>query len=162
MLMVKNLSANTEDIRDVGSISGSGRYHGGEHGSWLQYFCQENPTSRGTWGATSHRAAQNQTQKSMTYVLEEMKTKTLLALPSQVFPEVFLGVRLIFSILKWAVKPWCNINRYKLVAGDRGFYSRLSLCPLSSLYYGQTACNKSYPLTGPGECKYLSPEPLMC
>ena len=62
MLMVKNLSANTEDIRDVGSISGSGRYHGGEHGSWLQYFCQENPTSRGTWGATAHRAAQNQTQ----------------------------------------------------------------------------------------------------
>ena len=41
----------------------------------------------------------------MTYVLEEMKTKTLLALPSEVFPEVFLGVRLIFSILKWAVKP---------------------------------------------------------
>ena len=41
--MVKNLSANTGDIRDVGSIPESGRSPGGRHGSLLQYSCLENP-----------------------------------------------------------------------------------------------------------------------
>ena len=32
---------------DVGSIPGSGRSPGGEHGNPLQYSCLENPTHRG-------------------------------------------------------------------------------------------------------------------
>ena len=36
-LVVKNLPANEGDIRDMGSIPGSGRSPGGEHGNLLQY-----------------------------------------------------------------------------------------------------------------------------
>ena len=36
--MVKNLSANTGDIRDMGSIPGSGRSPGGGHGNLLPVF----------------------------------------------------------------------------------------------------------------------------
>ena len=40
-LMVKNPSASEGDVRDVGSISGSGRSPGGGHGNTLQYSCLE-------------------------------------------------------------------------------------------------------------------------
>ena len=43
-LMVKNPSASEGDVRDVGSISGSGRSPGGGHGNPLQYSCLKNPT----------------------------------------------------------------------------------------------------------------------
>ena len=45
--MVKNLPANIGDVRDVGSIPGSGRSPGGRHGNPLQYSCLENPMDRG-------------------------------------------------------------------------------------------------------------------
>ena len=38
VLVVKKLPANSGDIRDVGSIPGSGRSPGGGHGNPLQYF----------------------------------------------------------------------------------------------------------------------------
>ena len=34
------------DVRDAGSIPGSGRVPGGGHGNPLQYSCLENPTDR--------------------------------------------------------------------------------------------------------------------
>ena len=40
--MVKNPPANSGDIRDVGSISGSGRSSGVGGGNPLQYSCLEN------------------------------------------------------------------------------------------------------------------------
>ena len=42
-LMVKNLSANAGDVRDVGSVPGLGRSPGEGHGNPLQYSCLENP-----------------------------------------------------------------------------------------------------------------------
>ena len=48
-LVVKNLSANAGDLRDVGLILGSGRCPGGGHGNPLQYSCLENPMDRGAW-----------------------------------------------------------------------------------------------------------------
>ena len=42
-LVVKNLPAYAEDIRDTGSIPGLGRSPGGGHGNPLQYSCLENP-----------------------------------------------------------------------------------------------------------------------
>ena len=39
----KNPPANVGDIRDAGSIPGSGRSPGGGHGNPLQYSCLENP-----------------------------------------------------------------------------------------------------------------------
>ena len=38
--MVKNAPANAGDIRDAGSILGSGRSPGAGHGHPLQYSCQ--------------------------------------------------------------------------------------------------------------------------
>ena len=57
VLVVKNSPANAGDIRDTGSILGSGRYPGEGHGNPLQYSCLENPMDRGTWWATVHRVA---------------------------------------------------------------------------------------------------------
>ena len=44
--MIKNPPANAGDIRDLSSISGSGRSPGGGHGSPLQYSCLENPIDK--------------------------------------------------------------------------------------------------------------------
>ena len=52
--MVKNPSANAEDIRDTGSIPGLGRSPGGGHGNPLQYSSLENHMDRGAWRATVH------------------------------------------------------------------------------------------------------------
>ena len=41
-LVVKILPANAGDMRDAGSIPGSGRSPGGGHGNLLQYSCLEN------------------------------------------------------------------------------------------------------------------------
>ena len=54
-LVVKNTSANTGDLRDVGLIPRSGRSLGEEHSNPLQYSCLENPVDRGAWEATVHR-----------------------------------------------------------------------------------------------------------
>ena len=43
--------ANTGDIRDGGSIPGSGRSSGGGHGNPPQYSCLENPMNEGAWRA---------------------------------------------------------------------------------------------------------------
>ena len=57
--MVKNLLANARDIRDVGSIPGSGRSPGEGNGNPLQYSCLENSTDRGAWWATVHGVAKS-------------------------------------------------------------------------------------------------------
>ena len=54
--MANNPPASAGDVRDVGSIPGSGRSPGGEQGNPLQYSCLKNPMNRGTWWATVHRA----------------------------------------------------------------------------------------------------------
>ena len=51
-LMVKNLPASAGDIRDTGSIPGSGRSPGGGQGNPLQYSCLENTMDREDWRAT--------------------------------------------------------------------------------------------------------------
>ena len=60
-LVVKNPPANEGDIRDVGSVPGSGRSSGGGHGNPLQNSCLENPMDRGAWWATVHKAAKSWT-----------------------------------------------------------------------------------------------------
>ena len=44
--MVKNPPASVGDIRDMGSIPGSGRSPGGGNDNPLQYSCLENPMDR--------------------------------------------------------------------------------------------------------------------
>ena len=53
-LVVKNPPANVEDIKDMGSVIGSGRSPGGGNGNPLQYSFLENPMDRGAWQATVH------------------------------------------------------------------------------------------------------------
>ena len=60
-LVVKNPPANGEDLRDLGSIPGSGRSPGGGHGNPLQNSCLENHMDRGAWWATVHGVTQSQT-----------------------------------------------------------------------------------------------------
>ena len=50
--MVKNLPANAGDIRDAGSIPGSGRSPEKENGNPLQYSCLENLMDFRAWGST--------------------------------------------------------------------------------------------------------------
>ena len=58
--VVKNPPANAEDVRDMGSILGLGRFPG-EQGNPLQYFCLENPMDKGVWWATVHRVVKSWT-----------------------------------------------------------------------------------------------------
>ena len=45
--MVKNLPANTGDVREAGSILGSGISSEGGNRNPLQYSCLENPMNKG-------------------------------------------------------------------------------------------------------------------
>ena len=57
VLVVKNLSANAGDIRDVVSIPGWGESPGEENDDPLQYSCLGNTMDRGAWQATVHGVA---------------------------------------------------------------------------------------------------------
>ena len=61
-LVVKKPPANAGDIRDVGSIPGSGRFPGAEHDNPVQFSCLEIPMDRGAWRATVHRIAKSWTR----------------------------------------------------------------------------------------------------
>ena len=49
VLVVKNPPASAGDIKDKGSIPGTGRCPGRRHGNLLQYSCLENIMDRGAW-----------------------------------------------------------------------------------------------------------------
>ena len=51
-LVVKNLLANSGDIRDMGLIPESGISPGEGNGNPLQYLCLENPMARGGYRTT--------------------------------------------------------------------------------------------------------------
>ena len=60
--MIKNPPANAGGIRDIGSITGSGRFPRDGNGSPLQYSCLDNPMVRGAWWATVHKVATSWTR----------------------------------------------------------------------------------------------------
>jgi len=49
VLVVKNRLTSAGDLRDKGSVPGSGRPPGKGNGNPLQYSYLENPMDRGTW-----------------------------------------------------------------------------------------------------------------
>ena len=59
--MVQNPPVNAGDIRDTGSILGSGRPPGGGNGKPLQYSCLKNPMDRGAWWAPVHGVIESDT-----------------------------------------------------------------------------------------------------
>ena len=60
--MVKNPPVNGGDVRDAGSIPGSGRSPGGGYDNPLQYSYLKNPIDRGAWWASVHRVPKSQTR----------------------------------------------------------------------------------------------------
>ena len=64
MLVIKNPPANARDIRDTGSIPGSGSSPGEGQGNSLQYPCLENSMDSGSWQATVHGVTKSQTRLS--------------------------------------------------------------------------------------------------
>ena len=59
-LVAKNLPANAGvDVRDSGSIPGSGKSPRVGNGNRFQYSCLENSMDRGTWQASVRGAAKN-------------------------------------------------------------------------------------------------------
>ena len=52
--MVKNPPVNARDVKDAGSIPGSGRSPGEGNGNLLWYSCLENPMDRGARQAIVH------------------------------------------------------------------------------------------------------------
>ena len=61
-LMIKNPSANEVDLRDAGSIPGSGRSPRGGRGNPLQYSWLEDPMDRGVWWATVDKSCPESTE----------------------------------------------------------------------------------------------------
>ena len=61
-LVVTNSVANAGDIRNTGSIPGSGRYLGGQYSNPLQYSCLMSPVDRGAWWITVHGVTKNCTR----------------------------------------------------------------------------------------------------
>ena len=57
-LVVENSPAN-EEVRDAGSVPGSGRSPGEGQSNPLQCSCLENPMDRGAWWAMVHRVAKS-------------------------------------------------------------------------------------------------------
>ena len=55
MLVVKNMPASAEDIRDMGLITGFGRSPGGVNGNPLLYSCLGNPITEEPGGLQSMR-----------------------------------------------------------------------------------------------------------
>ena len=64
VLVVKNSPANVADIRDVGSIPGSGRSPGERNGNPLPYSCLENPMDRQPGGLQSMGSQELNTTES--------------------------------------------------------------------------------------------------
>ena len=70
-LVVKNLPANSGDIRDSASIPRLGRSPGGGHANPLQYSCLENSMDRGAWWNTVHGVTTGWTQlRDLAHMLE--------------------------------------------------------------------------------------------
>ena len=62
VLGLKNPPASAEDIRDAGSILGSGRSPGEGNGSPFQRSRLEGPTERGAWRAVARGIAESWTR----------------------------------------------------------------------------------------------------
>ena len=77
--MVKNPPANAGDIRDVGSIPGSGRSPGEANGKRLQYSCLENPSGQRSLVSYS---LQGRKESDMTEATERTPVSRAKTLPS--------------------------------------------------------------------------------
>ena len=61
-LVIKNPPTNAGDVRDAGSMPGSGRSPGEGNGNPPQYSCLEKPMDRGAWQPTVHGVTKSRTR----------------------------------------------------------------------------------------------------
>ena len=84
VLVIKKPPANPGDIRNWGSILGSGRSPGGGHSNPHRSSYLENPMDRGAWRATVHGVTKSQTQLSTCqHQQEQVSDDSLRAAPSE-------------------------------------------------------------------------------
>ena len=84
MLLVKNTSASAEDIRDVGSIPGSGGFPGGGHSNPLHYSCLENLMDRGTsWATVPRGTKSHMTEQLSTQAYKDLRADHPVSLVSE-------------------------------------------------------------------------------
>ena len=106
MALVKNLSANAGDLRDVGSIPGSGRCPGGVYGNPLLHSCLESPLDRGACGLQSigsHRVRHNWSDLAHTQATRAQKNILDSFLPHC---WIFLGLIFWFFFSLLIFKHW--------------------------------------------------------
>ena len=106
-LVIKNPSANAEDIRDMGSIPVSGRFPGGGHSNPLQYSCLESSMGRGAWQTTVHGITKSQTRLSDLACMQA-NSFTLL-FPTFSLPFSPLSPRAIAGVSEWSFRPAAEI-----------------------------------------------------
>ena len=87
-LVVKNPPANAGNVRDSGSIPGSGRSPGGRHGNPLQSACLENPHGQRSLPATVHGVTKSWTrlkQLSIFIALPQLQNRMVIVSAPQRF-----------------------------------------------------------------------------
>ena len=109
-LVVKNLPANAEDVRDVGLIPGSGRSPGGGHDSPLQCSCLENPMDRGAWQATVCSLTESDTTEVTWHVHAHARSVYISVLfsPVYLFPLPLWWLWFVFCIHDY----YCFVNKF--------------------------------------------------
>ena len=97
MLLVKIPLASAGDIRDMGSIPGSGKSSGEGNGNPLQYSCLENPMDGGAWEATVHGVAKSQTRLSkFTFTFSKLISRVH-SLGGEEYINEFWNTKLLFQ-----------------------------------------------------------------
>jgi len=134
-LVVKNPPANAGDVRDKGSIPGSGRSSGGGHGDPLQYSCLENPMDRGAWLARVHRVAKSWTRLKR---LSMHAHKSITSLSSRCLTSIHLLSVFPTSTVEWVVKsPGSGMSEFQC-SSPLVIWLRIALLPtFGFLFYKQ-------------------------
>ena len=104
-LVAQTVKASTYNVRDLGSIPGSGKSPGEGNGNPFQYSCLENPMYKGARWATVHEVAKSQLS-NFTFTFTSWMPKAI------VFPLVRYGYKswTIKKVQCWriyAFKLWC-------------------------------------------------------
>ena len=108
--MVKNPPANAKDVRDTGSIHGSGRSPGGRQRNALQYSFLEKPMDRGAWWAMVYRGHKevDKTEQLCTHTCLMCQMHELLQIMDLALNSAFLSWK---SLTSFTIMQWYNFQK---------------------------------------------------